>query len=260
MALLPLTLPVQHAGHQRLSAPAGRRPESWHPAPAAGTRFPGGAVGTAAPMVRRPLFDESVPMLAKGYAWLPDRRRAAARNTVHTRLMLRQALGVHGPAGARFFYDEDHVRRSGALPEPVISTLFGRGAVHSLDGEPHRVRKTMFVQLLMGEGIADLLDRVTAAWDDAVRRWAAQAQVVLFDEAARVLTRGVCDWAAVPVTDGEVPALAGDLTTLVDGFATGAPRHWRARRVRQRREASLAGIVEEVRSGARTPPAGSVLQ
>jgi fatty-acid peroxygenase len=69
----------------------------------------------------------------------------------------------------------------------------------------------------------------------------------------------VCDWAGVPVTEEELPTLATDLTTLVDGFATGAPRHWRARRVRQRREAWLAAIVEEVRSGARTAPAGSVL-
>ncbi|MBB3674297.1 cytochrome P450 [Modestobacter versicolor] len=211
-------------------------------------------------MVRRPRLDQSIPMLAQGYAWLPDQRRTAGRATVHTRLMLaRQTLGVEGPAGARFLYDEDHVRRSGALPEPVVSTLFGHGAVHTLDGEPHRVRKAMFVQLLMGEGIGDLVDRAEAAWDDAARRWAGERRIVLMDEAARVLTRAVCDWAAVPVTDEEVPALARDLTALVDGFATGAPRHWRARRVRQRREAWLAGIVEEVRSGARTVPAGSVL-
>jgi fatty-acid peroxygenase len=210
-------------------------------------------------MIRRLRLDESAPLLAKGYAWLPDRRRAAGRRTVRTRLMLRQTLAVEGPDGARFVYDEDHVRRSGALPEPVVSTLFGHGAVHALDGEPHRVRKAMFVDLLMGSGVADLVDRVGAAWDDAARRWADERRVVLFDEAARLLTRGVCDWAAVPLIDEEVPALARDLTALVDGFATGAPRHWRARRVRQRREAWLAGIVEEVRSGRRAVPPGSVL-
>jgi fatty-acid peroxygenase len=211
-------------------------------------------------MIRTPRLDQSVPMLTKGYAWLPDRRRAAGRDTVHTRLMgVRRTLGVEGPAGAQFVYDEDHVRRSGALPEPVLSTLFGHGAVHTLDGEPHRVRKAMFVHLLMGEGISDLVDRVTASWDAAAKRWAGERRVVLMDEAARVLTRGVCDWAGVPVTDEEVPALARDLTALVDGFATGAPRHWRARRVRQRREAWLAGIVEEVRSGQRTAPPGSAL-
>jgi fatty-acid peroxygenase len=211
-------------------------------------------------MIRRPRLDQSVPMLTQGYAWLPDRRRAAGRDAVHTRLMLaRQALGVEGPDAARFVYDEDHVRRSGAIPEPVLSTLFGHGAVHTLDGEAHRVRKGMFVDLLMGPGIADLVERVGSAWDDAVRRWTGRRRVVLFDEVSRVLTRAICAWAAVPVTDEEVPALARDLTALVDGFATGAPRHWRARRVRQRREAWLAGIVEEVRSGERTAPAGSVL-
>jgi fatty-acid peroxygenase len=210
--------------------------------------------------MRRPRFDQSLPLLAQGYAWLPDRRRAAGRGTVQTRLLgVRRTLGVVGPAGARFLYDEDHVRRSGALPEPVVSTLFGHGAVHTLDGEPHRVRKAMFVHLLMGSGVADLVDRVGAAWDDAVPRWAEQPRVVLMDEAAVVLTRGVCDWAGVPVPADELPALAADLTTLVDGFATGAPRHWRARRVRQRREAWLAGIVDAVRAGERTAPAGSVL-
>jgi cytochrome P450 len=176
-------------------------------------------------MTRRPRperfrTDGAIPMLAQGYAWLPDRRRAAGGGTVHTRLMGRRALGVEGPEAARFVYDEDHVRRSGALPEPVVSTLFGHGAVHTLDGEPHRVGKAMFVDLLTGDGVGALVSSVTAAWDDAVRRWVGQRRVVLFDEAGRVLTRGVCDWAGVPVSDEEVPALARDLTALVDGFAT----------------------------------------
>jgi fatty-acid peroxygenase len=204
-------------------------------------------------------LDNSLPMLAQGYAWLPDRRRVAGRNTVRTRLLARQALGVEGPPGARFVYDEANVRRSGALPEPVVSTLFGHGAVHTLDGEAHRVRKAMFVELLMGEGIGALVDQVTTAWDEAAQRWAGEQRVVLFDEVSRVLTRGVCDWAGVPVREEEVPALARDLTTLVDGFATGAPRHWRARRVRQRREAWLAGLVERVRRGRASVPAGSVV-
>jgi fatty-acid peroxygenase len=204
-------------------------------------------------------MDNSIPMLVQGYAWFPDRRRAAGRDTVRTRLMGRQALGIEGPAGARFVYDEANVRRGAALPEPVVSTLFGHGAVHTLDGEAHRVRKAMFVDLLTGQGVGPLVDRITAAWDDAVWVWAGKRQVVLFDEASRVLTRGVCDWAGVPLAEEEVPALARDLTTLVDGFATGAPRHWRARRVRQRREAWLAQLVEGVRSGRVTVPAGCVV-
>ena len=109
-------------------------------------------------MPARPRIDNTLPMLAKGYAWLPDLRRATGRRTVPTRLMGMPAVALIGPDAARFFYDEDHVRRgggtltrgTGAVPEPVVGTLFGKGAVHTLDGPAHRARKAMFVALLMG--------------------------------------------------------------------------------------------------------------
>jgi fatty-acid peroxygenase len=204
-------------------------------------------------------LDNSLRMLAQGYAWLPDKRRGTDRRTVATRLMGMRAVAVEGPDAVRFFYDEDHVRRAGALPEPVIGTLFGKGAVHTLDGHAHRVRKAMFVALLMGDGIGPLVERVTAAWDDAVPAWSQRRSIVLFEEAAQVLAGSVCRWTGIPVADDEVPSLARDLTAMVDGFATGGPRHWRARRARGRREAWLARLIEEVREGTATVPEGSAV-
>src|SRR3954470_10063081 len=202
-------------------------------------------------------LDNSLRMLAQGYAWLPDKRRAQQRRTVATRLMGRRAVGLEGPAGTRFFYDESHVRRGGALPEPVSGTLFGKGGVHHLDEHAHRVRKTMFVALLMGDGVGPLVQRATAAWDDAVTAWSQRREIVLFEESATVLAGSVSRWAGVPVTDDEVPALARDLLALVDGFATAGPRHWRARRARGRREAWLAQLVQDVREGRTTVAAGA---
>jgi fatty-acid peroxygenase len=168
---------------------------------------------------------------------------------------------MEGPEAARFFYDEDHVHRAGALPEPVSGTLFGKGGVHHLDGAAHRVRKAMFVGLLMDDDrVADLVRRVEAAWDDAEPGWSARGRIVLRDEAAQVLTRAVCGWAGIPVDDAEVPALARDLTALVDGFGSGGGRHLRARRARGRRERELAGLVEAVRAGTRTAPPGSAVE
>jgi len=206
-------------------------------------------------------FENGPQLVAKGYGWLPDLRRSSGRRTVAVRLMGLRATALEGPAAARFFYDEEHVRRSGAIPEPVRGTLFGKGALHSLDGEAHKVRKAMFVALLMrDDGIASLVDGATAAWDDAAKVWARQGRIVLFEESANVLAGAVSRWAGVPVTDAEVPALARDLQALVDGFATAGPRHWRARRARGRREAWLARLVEDVRSGATTVPAGSAVE
>lgn len=208
--------------------------------------------------VRRP--ENGLKLLTRGYGWLPDRRRAAPGRTVGARLGGLPVTAIEGPDAARFLYDEDHVRRAHALPEPVQGTLFGKGAVHTLDGEAHRVRKSMFVGLLMrADGIDSLVRQVTSAWDHAVDGWIRRPEIVLFDEAAEVIAGAVTRWAGVPVTDDEVPGLARDLVAMVDGFATGGPRHFRARRARGRREAWLAELVRDVRSGAATVPAESAV-
>lgn len=205
-------------------------------------------------------MENGLHLLTRGYGWLPDKRRQLGRRTVPTRLGGLKVLAIEGPDAARFLYDEEHVRRAHAIPEPVQGTLFGKGAVHTLDGELHRVRKAMFVALLMREdGIAELVGQATAAWDDAAAGWRGR-RIVLIDEAAQVIAGTVCRWAGVPIADDEVPSLARDLTAMVDGFATGGPRHWRARRARGRREAWLAQLVTDVRSGAVTVPERSAVQ
>jgi fatty-acid peroxygenase len=204
--------------------------------------------------------DDTLLLFRKGYGWLPDRRRTDRHRTVATRLGGLPAFGLEGPDATRWFYDEGHIQRSGAVPGPVQATLFGKGGVQNLDGDAHRVRKAMFVDLLMDDnGIATVVERVTAAWDDAAKAWGRQPRIVLFEEAAKVLAGAVTRWAGVPLDDDEVPSLARDLTALVDGFATGGPRHWRARRARGRREAWLSQIVDDVRSGERPAPEGSAL-
>lgn len=209
---------------------------------------------------RRPLTDRTLPLLTEGYAWLPDRMRDSADRVVRTRLLGRPALAVRGPDAVRFFYDEAHVHRHGAVPAPVLDTLFGQGAVHTLDGDAHRARKELFLPLLDPERVAGLTEHVTAAWDEAVHDWSGRDRVVLFDEAGVVLTRGVCRWAGLPGEAVDAESLVRDLIAMVDGFASPGPRHLRARRARSRQEARTARLIEDVRSGAVTAPDGSVLE
>lgn len=216
------------------------------------------ALGTAS---RMPRLENGLQLLTKGYGWLPDKRRAAGRRTVTARLGGLPVTVIQGPDAARFLYDEDHVRRAHAVPEPVQATLFGKGAVHTLDGEAHRVRKAMFVALLMREdGIASLAQQATQAWDAAVEEWTRRPWIVLWGESGQVLTRAVCRWTGVPLPEDEVADLTRDLQAMVDGFATGGPRHFRARRARGRRERWLAQLVRDVRSGTATVPAGSAVE
>lgn len=206
-----------------------------------------------------PFREDTLRLVSQGYAWMPDRRRALQRRTVRTRLGGMPALGLVGPDAARFVYDEANVRREGAIPEPVQATLFGKGAVHTLDGEAHRVRKAMFVSVLIDGGFDDLVERARTAWDDAVPVWAQQREIVLFEESAKVLTRAVTGWAGVPLEPDDVEPFTRDLQALVNGFATAGPAHWKARRVRGRRERALASVVDQVRAGTFTPDPGTAL-
>ncbi|MEU6879485.1 cytochrome P450 [Streptomyces sp. NPDC046712] len=194
------------------------------------------------------LTDSTLSLLAHGYAWAPDLRRAhAGAPLVRTHLMGRPTVLLHGPDAVAFFYDEDHVQRHDALPGQVVDTLFGRGAVHTLDGTSHRVRKQMFVSLLMSaDGIAALTSLVESSWHDAVRGWEGR-RVVLFDEVATVLARAVCDWVGLPVPDDAAPEIAEDCVAMIDGSATVGPRHVRARRARHRQEQALARAVSDIR-------------
>jgi fatty-acid peroxygenase len=202
-------------------------------------------------------LDQTLAAGLKGYAWLPDLRRRHHGRPVHLRVLGRRAVAICGPEAVRFFYDERHLERHTALPHPVVATLFGQGAVHTLDGEAHRHRKALFVALLMNDG-ADVLAKLAGEeFDAAAETWRDRSPVTLFDEAALVIARAVTRWTGVPVAEDELPALAADLVAMVDGFATLGPRHWRALAARRRRERWLAALIEEVRRGDTTVPDGA---
>ncbi|MFD0415301.1 cytochrome P450 [Streptomyces sp. NPDC127108] len=200
------------------------------------------------------MIDSTLPLLVQGYAWLPDLRRRSRGDPLWTRLAGRRALALHGREAVRWFYDERNVVRQDALPSALLDTLFGRGAVHTLDGESHRTRKAMFLSALKDPGaVRSLAERAAAEWDSTAADWADRDQVVVFDEASEVLTRSVCAWAGVALPDEAdvVRRTADDLVAMVDGFATAGPRHFRARRARKRQEARVADLVRAERE--RTP-------
>lgn len=209
---------------------------------------------------RFPVVDSSLSLLLTGYSWLPSRWRRARRPAVHTRLMGKRAVALRGPDVMPFFYDERNIRRAGAVPSLVQDTLFGRGAVHTLDGEEHRVRKALFVNLLKDpRRVTALAEQAQSAWRAAAGHWANRSELVLFDEASRVITTAVFRWVDVPLTLDETEQRAADLVATIDGFATLGPRHWRARRARRRLETWLAELITQVRDGTASVPPDSVI-
>lgn len=84
---------------------------------------------------------------------------------------------------------------------------------------------------------------------DSGSLWEKEEKVVLFEEAKKVLCRVACEWAGVPLAESEVRRRAEDFSAMVDAFGAVGPRHWEGRIARNRTEAWIRGIIEDVRGG-----------
>ncbi len=118
------------------------------------------------------MSDLALRLQHDGYRGL-ERDRAARRGaqTYATRLLGRRAVVLGGAAGAALFYDEEVVQRHGAVPPPLAWLLFGRGAVHGLDGEEHQQRKSLFLSMLGPADVAACAAEAGRRLEGAVQGW-----------------------------------------------------------------------------------------
>jgi fatty-acid peroxygenase len=196
-----------------------------------------------------------------GYLALPRLWEGEPDDSDHlkVRLLGRPAHVVRGAEGARLFYDDTVVRRSGAVPMPLGRVLFGAGAVHGLDGARHRERKQLFLDVLTPEHVEELADDVARALTERVRAWPDRSPFVLFDELVRIYGTCVLAWSGVEVGDREAARIARRLAAIVDGFGFAPAAYVRACRARWSCNRWAAQVVREVRDGRRVAPEGSIL-
>ncbi|WP_262030861.1 cytochrome P450 [Microvirga sp. Mcv34] len=209
---------------------------------------------------RDPSFDSTLALFREPYEFVLRRCRRYGGDLFEARLMLRRTVCMTGPEAAKLFYDPHRFIRRGAMPEPIRSTLLGKGGVQGLDDQQHRRRKEMFLSLMTPESIRHLGTLVAEHWRAQARGWAAMDRVVLYPALHPVLTRAVCAWAGVPLADAEVPQRTGELVALFDAAAAVGPRHLWSRLARWRAERWVGGIVEQVRTGQLRPPERSPLE
>ncbi|KAF2413479.1 cytochrome [Microbacterium sp. B35-04] len=174
--------------------------------------------------MRRPLADESLSVLVHGYdfgerVW---RRVRDGARSAPLRLLGRDALLVRGTVAVELFYDETRIARHGAMPAIVQETLFGHGAVHSLDGDEHRHRKATFVDVAYEdaevERLQPLLER---EWRHELDAWLDGGHRTAYDAAVGALGRAIMTWAGLPGTPAAKTRWSARLAQIVDGF--GAP-------------------------------------
>jgi len=205
-------------------------------------------------------LDCSLALLADPYRFIGERCRELNSDVFEARLMLQPTIFLHGAEAAELFYDAERFQRSGAAPEPLRATLFGKGTVQSLDGEMHRQRKALFIAATTPASIDALLAETRSAWRRVVPKSPGIGPVSLYALAREALTRAVCAWAAVPLEEAEVALRTRQLTLLFDGAAGGPLLHLRSRLARRRAEAWLAALIESTRGGGPAQAPASIAE
>jgi len=206
------------------------------------------------------ITDLGLHLWRAGYRALPDARsRHGGADVFESSLLGRRAVVVRGSDGARLFYDAAVVQREGAVPAALADLLFGRGAIHGLDGEEHASRKEMFLALLTEQRVEDLATTVGRDLERRSRRWIGR-DVVVFDELVEVYGAAVQAWAGIRADPPAVRTTSHRLAAIVDGFGGAGRAYPRAWAARVRADRWARGLVEGVREGTVDTPADSILR
>ena len=197
-----------------------------------------------------PFPDDTLAFKLEGYAFISNRCHAIGKDVFDTRIFLQRTICMLGADAARLFYDGDAMQREGVAPLRVQATLFGRGGVQSLDGEPHRIRKQLFLSLLKPEAVARMASLFEQMTITSVPRW--PERVSLFEAVQDILAHAVCEWVGVRIDDER---RIRDVAAMIDGSGGAGPRNWRGRVGRARAEWWIEREIDQIRN-AKMPPIG----
>jgi len=200
-------------------------------------------------------FDNTYALLNEGYRFIGDRCDALGSDIFSTRLMLRRVVCIRGEPASRMFYQPGRFTRKGAIPPTTLSLLQDKGSTQVLDGEAHRVRKALMMQLQSPEQRARLVSIVESEWRAQFWRWKRSRQVVLIQEAQAVLCRAACSWAGVPLKSADEMVLrTAEFSAMIDGAGAVGPRNWMGQALRRHTKQWACDHIKAIRMGAPVDP------
>jgi fatty-acid peroxygenase len=198
---------------------------------------------------RDPAIDSTIFILRDGYEFIWKRCQRLGSVAFRTRIMGQKAVCIHGPDAAQLFYDEGKLQRRHAMPRRVVTSLFGKNAVHTLDDAAHRQRKAAFLGLMSPPSMERLMDITAQCWRRAIRHWEQTPEVELFAEAQCILTEAICTWAGIPANHIDLPRRSRDFGRMVDAFGGVGPRLWSGKLARMRTERWIRELIRKARDG-----------
>lgn len=206
-------------------------------------------------------IDKSISFLREGYLYILNRRRSFHSDVFETRLLGKKAICMGGQEAVELFYDSEKFERRNAAPKRMLDTLIGRGSVLSLDGEAHKHRKAMFMNVMTPYELDRLKHLTRQEWHVAIEKWTQQKEIVLYDEARVMMTKVACQWAGVPIpnNDKELKEIAKLLATLFESPATLGISFFQGKEARNEAESWIVELVTQVRDKKLSPDENTAL-
>lgn len=189
------------------------------------------------------LPDDTLAVAYDGYQFVSKRCEKLGTDLFQTRLLLKKTICMKGKEAAEIFYDTDRFERKDVAPNFIKSTLFDHGGVQGMDGEAHRHRKKMFMDLMGEDSVQQLGDLAEDQWRIYANKWKQMNRIVLFYEVQQLIYKAVCLWTGIPLYNSEIRQRTNDLSAMIDGAGSMGPRHWKGRLARNRIEKWIGNLV-----------------
>ena len=209
--------------------------------------------------------EQAPNILRRGYLFASHLRSKAglspdSNKPLRTRMLFKPVTIVRGSKGVELFYDSERIKRDGGMPLVIRGPLFGHRAVHTLDGQEHRVRKHQMADIAYDDDQAAAFDAlVKEEVDRVVADWARTPGTV-YEGTALSFGRAAFRWAGIELSNREADRRAMQMADLVYRFGHPITGHATAWLNRARLDKWAGNIIEEVRSGKRQAPPGSALE
>lgn len=188
-------------------------------------------------------------LIEKGYNLLGELRADVDAPVVKAEFLTKEITVIYGEEAARTFYDPENFKREGAMPKPVLKTLFGEGGVQTLDGEEHRHRKNYFMDLMTPERMDAYHELLAKNLSEELDK--QHGEFELFELANRVLFNSITEWCGINLEqfDSEtLVKLARNQISMISGAVTSPIDHLKGVKDRNESEKWAQELIKEART------------
>ncbi|ARK24097.1 cytochrome P450 [Sporosarcina sp. P37] len=187
-------------------------------------------------------------LIDKGYNLLGELREEVDAPVVKATFLTKEITAIYGEEASRKFYNPENFKRAGAMPKPVLKTLFGEGGVQTLDGEEHHHRKNYFMDLMSPERMEAYHEILSEKLSKELTK--QHGEFELFDLANKVLFTSISEWSGINLESFDsktLDKLARNQISMISGAVTSPVDHIKGITDRKESEKWAQDLIKEAR-------------